>query len=220
MGGAPAELLVGALPPSVTELSLFYFQRVRDAWDADRPQIRSALSCIPLLRTLEIAQSFVTPILRGLLDAGVDALPNLTAVNIRDIIIPHESVEDFSMCGYPHLRRFLRRFRNCAVSLEVILKTHSDWDCNSDLSAEHIVRYQRWPRVTLIPSPPELQAFLSITKSSTVLFHEDAQFAEEEEDHDDHHGAHVIHHVMYPPPNLEAATVPGEEEDELEAAQA
>ena len=134
--------LVFCVPPTLTHVALCNVD-VRSL--TSRPLLKALLSHTPLLSTLRLRSASIGAILRGLLDAGVSALPAL-----RDVQFESTRPVDFSIGIHPDplesiFRRFVHRFPQICVRIEF---QHDAWPNSEQLRVVQL-RYVCWPSVAL-----------------------------------------------------------------------
>lgn len=132
--------LVCCLPPTLTHLGLLHAEIPPDL---PRPLTKALFSRTPLLQSLRVESRF-GPFLRGLLDAGLVALPNLRRVRLYNF-----NPDDFSYSVDPIpplLRRFVHRFPEVTVRLDL---SGAEWEDPKQVAA---LQRQYGPRVNLYPA--------------------------------------------------------------------
>lgn len=105
---------------------------------------KALFSHTPLLDTVKLNAS-IDISLRGLLDAGLRALPLLRRVRFPDFTPDDVSVEEDPDPIPPLMRRFLHRFPLVTVRLDI---DEDQWQDPDQLSAM-LARYLGWPRLEL-----------------------------------------------------------------------
>lgn len=136
----PLSPLVWCLPPSITSLALTGF--FLDPASTSRSALKTMFSRLPLLNTMRVEDMPISPLLQGLLDAGVDALPRLHRVEFAQYAIDNSAL-------FPDLlRRFLHKFSATVVRVEFSHRTGPD-DEHFDSTWTLVRGFCRHPRVEL-----------------------------------------------------------------------
>lgn len=138
------------LPPTLTQLELWNIDLPRDV---SLPLIKALFSRTPLLQLLELKSASIEAVLRGLLDAGVNALPSL-----RCVFFQHLDPVDFSVGIDPDplmpiFRRFMHRFPQVTVRLEF---SDSLWLDSEELRLVQM-RYVGWAGVQMYRADSDLR---------------------------------------------------------------
>ena len=130
------------LPPTLTDLSLLGVDVSRAE---TRPLLKALFSHTPLLVSLELSSVSLAVILRGLLDAGMAALPSLRSVKFESIGPADVSVGIQPDLLEPIFRRFVHRFPQAIVR---IVFDEDAWD-DMELLLTVQLQYAGWPSVEL-----------------------------------------------------------------------
>ena len=134
--------LVWCLPPTLRYLGLRGLRMLRDL---PRPLVKALFSHTPLLSSLQLRSASLEAILRGLLDAGVAALPSLRSVTFERMRPVDCSVDIVPDPLESIFRRFVRRFPQVNVRIEFL---GSAWANSEELRVVQM-RYVGWSSVQM-----------------------------------------------------------------------
>lgn len=136
--GQPFGDLAWCLPPTLRSLSLNDFDASEEA--APRSALKAFFQRTPLLRELHTSWMLLAPLIQGMLDAGVEALPMLRHVECANLWKDGLTA--------PLLRRFLHRFPKVHVDLFLPENNALELD-----EYQFIATFSDWPRVSVDPMP-------------------------------------------------------------------
>ena len=144
---APLPLeLVWSLPPTLTELKLW---NVAVSRSLSRPLLKTLFSHTPQLSSVQLRSVSLEAIFRGLLDAGIAALPSLGDVTFERVRPVDLSVDIHPDPLEPIFRRFVRRFPQVNVRIDF---ADDAWDDEPDELHAVQMRYVGWSAIAMYSS--------------------------------------------------------------------